>query len=87
MVPPPSGGFGYVPLVVNLTTLAAVAGVSIVKIPFTCTVFAISGSLRLLTSGTHTVLVKNGASTLGTLTWSAAGLLLVCKPPQSPILM
>ena len=65
--------YGLVPILVPLTTLVAQVGIAIVKVPYAGEVVAISGSLRLLTSGTHTVVIKNGSNTLGTLTWVAAG--------------
>lgn len=62
------------PMVIPLTTLALVDDIVRVYINRAITITKIIGSLRVLVSGTHTIALKNDAgSTLGTITFNAAG--------------
>lgn len=70
----PHESSNYVVINAPLTTLTVADDIEIIKIPAQATIMSLSGSLRTLVSGTQTITLKNdGGSTLGTVTWLAAG--------------
>mgnify|MGYP001607458272 CR=1 FL=1 len=70
----PNESFSYSVIAIPITTITVADNIAIVNIPANATIKSITGNLRALVSGTQTILVKNDTgTTLGTITWVAAG--------------
>ena len=67
--------FHLIPINVTLPTLALLNDIAQIMVPVDAIIYKLTGSLRSITSGTHTVTIQNNAgSSIGSLNWTTAGI-------------